>query len=144
MPGGIDLERGRAADPAALTGATAPAPAMPRTALVTGGGQRIGRALALALAEDGFAVAVHYHRSRTEAEAVVAKIRDGGGRAIALAADLADEPAVRGLIAEVERAFGPLGCLVNNAAVFGEDTVATVTRASWDEHLAVNLRAPFC
>ncbi len=143
MPGGIDLERGRAADPAALTGATAPAPAMPRTALVTGGGQRIGRALALALAEDGFAVAVHYHRSRTEAEAVVAKIRDGGGRAIALAADLADEPAVRGLIAEVERAFGPLGCLVNNAAVFGEDTVATVTRASWDEHLAVNLRAPF-
>ncbi len=120
-----------------------PAPPIPKAALVTGGGRRIGRALALALAEDGFAVAVHYHRSRKAAEAVVEAIRGGGGTALALGADLADEDAVRRLLPLAEHAFGPLGCLVNNAGVFGDDTVATTTRESWDLHLAVNLRAPF-
>jgi NAD(P)-dependent dehydrogenase (short-subunit alcohol dehydrogenase family) len=125
-----------------LTGAL-PTPPIPKAALVTGGGRRIGRALALALAEDGFAVAVHYHRSRKAAEAVVEAIWGGGGAALALGADLADENAVRRLLPQAERAFGPLGCLVNNAGVFGDDTVATTTRKSWDLHLAVNLRAPF-
>jgi NAD(P)-dependent dehydrogenase (short-subunit alcohol dehydrogenase family) len=125
-----------------LTGAL-PAPSVPRAALVTGGGRRIGRALALALAEDGFAVAVHYHRSRAPAEAVVEAIRGRGGEALALGADLTDEDAVRTLLPQAERAFGPVGCLVNNAGVFGDDTVATATRESWDLHLAVNLRAPF-
>jgi NAD(P)-dependent dehydrogenase (short-subunit alcohol dehydrogenase family) len=120
-----------------------PPPPIPRAALVTGGGRRIGRALALALAEDGFAVAVHYHHSRAAAETVVAAIRAAGGAAVALGADLADENAVRDLLPQTERAFGLVGCLVNNAGVFGEDTVATVTRDSWDQHLAVNLRAPF-
>ncbi len=125
-----------------LTGALPPLP-IPKVALVTGGGRRIGRALALALAEDGFAVAVHYHRSRRAAEAVVETIRSGGGAALALGADLADEEAVHSLLPSAEHAFGPVGCLVNNAGVFGDDTVATVTRESWDLHLAVNLRAPF-
>ena len=99
--------------------------------------------MALALAEDGFAVAVHYHRSGADAEAVVAAIRAKGGTALAVAADLADEGAVIGLLAQTERALGPVGCLVNNAGVFENDTVETVTRESWDRHLAVNLRAPF-
>ncbi|MGH7048138.1 MAG: SDR family oxidoreductase [Stellaceae bacterium] len=116
---------------------------MPRTALVTGGGVRIGRALALALAEDGFAVAVHYHRSGAAAQAVVEAIRGRGGRALALAADLADETAVRRLLPRAEHAFGPVGVLVNNAGVFDNDTVETATRDSWDLHLAVNLRTPF-
>jgi NAD(P)-dependent dehydrogenase (short-subunit alcohol dehydrogenase family) len=125
-----------------LTGAL-PAPPVPKAALVTGGGRRIGRALALALAEDGFAVAIHYHRSRMAAEAVVAAIRGKSGKATALDADLADEEAVRTLLVRAERAFGPVGCLVNNAAVFGDDTVGTATRESWDLHFAINLRAPF-
>jgi NAD(P)-dependent dehydrogenase (short-subunit alcohol dehydrogenase family) len=125
-----------------LTGAVPPPP-VPRAALVTGGGRRIGRALALALAEDGFAVAVHYHRSREPAEAVAAAIRAGGGAALALGADLADEGAVRALAPRIEGDFGPLGVLVNNAGVFGDDTVATASRESWELHLAVNLRAPF-
>jgi NAD(P)-dependent dehydrogenase (short-subunit alcohol dehydrogenase family) len=125
-----------------LTGAV-PSPPVPRAALVTGGGRRIGRALAIALAEDGFSVAVHYHQSRAAAETVVATIRTTGGRAMAFAADLRDEDAVRGLLAATERAFGPVGCLVNNASVFENDSVETATRESWDEHLAVNLRAPF-
>ena len=125
-----------------LTGGL-PVPPMPRAALVTGGAQRIGRALVLALAEDGFAVAIHYHRSREAAERLVEAVRKGGGTAVALAADLADEGAVQELLPRAERELGPVGCLVNNAAVFANDTVETVTRASWDSHLAVDLRAPF-
>jgi len=135
--GGADLEQAEE-----LTGASPTLP-IPRAALVTGGGRRIGRALALTLAEDGFAVAVHHHHSGAEAEAVAAAIRAKGGMALTVAADLADEAAVLGLLAQSERALGPVGCLVNNAGVFENDTIETVSRESWDQHLAVNLRAPF-
>jgi NAD(P)-dependent dehydrogenase (short-subunit alcohol dehydrogenase family) len=118
-------------------------PPVPRAALVTGGAQRIGRALVLALAEDGFAVAVHYNGSRDAAEDLAEVIRSQGGKAVALGADLADEGAVRTLLPRAERELGPIGCLVNNAAVFANDAVDTATRESWDLHLAVNLRAPF-
>ena len=115
---------------------------MPRAALVTGAAQRIGRAIALALAADGWAVAVHYRASRAAADGLVAEITGGGGQAVALATDLADESAVAGLVPRAAAALGPLGCLVNNASSFENDTVATATRASWDEHIEVNLRAP--
>jgi NAD(P)-dependent dehydrogenase (short-subunit alcohol dehydrogenase family) len=120
-----------------------PAPPIPKAALVTGGARRIGRALVLTLAEAGFAVAVHHHRSHREAEALVAAITRAGGRAAALAADLADERAVAALVPRAAAALGPLGVLVNNASVFENDTAASATRASWEAHLAVNLRAPF-
>jgi NAD(P)-dependent dehydrogenase (short-subunit alcohol dehydrogenase family) len=143
VPAGVDPKGGVVRGEMEEVSGALPAPPVPRTALVTGGGRRIGRALALALAEDGFAVAVHYHQSQAAAEAVVAAIREAGGAAVALGADLADEDAVRDLLPQAERAFGSVGCLVNNAGVFGNDTLATVTRESWDRHLAVNLRAPF-
>jgi NAD(P)-dependent dehydrogenase (short-subunit alcohol dehydrogenase family) len=120
-----------------------PSPPVPKTALVTGGARRIGRALALALAGDGFAVAIHHHSSGAEAAALVAEIERAGGRAVALAADLADETAVTNLLPQAMAALGPVGVLVNNASVFGNDSAATATRESWDLHLAVNLRAPF-
>jgi NAD(P)-dependent dehydrogenase (short-subunit alcohol dehydrogenase family) len=120
-----------------------PSPPIPKAAVVTGAGQRIGRACALALAETGHTVAVHYHHSREAAEATAAAIRDNGGKAITLSADLADEDAVKTLLPRAAEALGPIGVLVNNASVFGNDTVDTVTREGWDEHLAVNLRAPF-
>jgi NAD(P)-dependent dehydrogenase (short-subunit alcohol dehydrogenase family) len=125
-----------------LTGSLA-VPPIPRAALVTGGARRIGRALVLALAEDGFAVAIHHNRSREAAGTLVETVRKRGGAAVALAADLADEGAVEELLPRAERELGPLGCLINNAAVFANDTVETATRASWDNHLAINLRAPF-
>jgi NAD(P)-dependent dehydrogenase (short-subunit alcohol dehydrogenase family) len=125
-----------------LTGGV-PALPIPMAALVTGGAQRIGQALVLALAKDGFAVAIHYNRSQNAAERLVARIRGDGGKAIAIEADLADENAATALLPRAERELGSIGCLVNNAAVFANDTVATVTRESWDLHLAVNLRAPF-
>jgi NAD(P)-dependent dehydrogenase (short-subunit alcohol dehydrogenase family) len=120
-----------------------PGPPMPMAALITGGAQRIGRALALALAKDGFAVAIHYNRSRNAAQSLAERIRGDGGKAIAIDADLADEEAATALLPRAERDLGPIGCLVNNAAVFADDTVETATRESWDLHLAVNLRAPF-
>jgi NAD(P)-dependent dehydrogenase (short-subunit alcohol dehydrogenase family) len=126
----------------ALTGAF-PVPPIPRAALVTGGAQRIGRALALALAKDGYAVAIHYNHSRNAAESLAERICGKGGKAIAIDADLTDEEAVRAILPRAERELGPIGCLVNNAAVFANDTIETATRESWDLHLAVNLRAPF-
>ena len=125
-----------------LTGAYAP-PAVPRVALVTGGARRIGRALVLALANEGFAVAVHHHRSGDEATALVAEIIGAGGKATTLAADLGDEAAVRALVPQAAAALGPVGVLVNNASLFENDAVATVSREGWEAHLAVNLRAPF-
>ncbi|MBI3444325.1 MAG: SDR family oxidoreductase [Magnetospirillum sp.] len=116
---------------------------LPRAALVTGGGRRIGRAIALDLARQGFAIAVHYSRSRDEAEAVVAEITAGGGAAVALAADLARETEVAAIIGRAGAALGPLGLLVNNASAFERDDALGATRASWDLHMEVNLRAPF-
>jgi NAD(P)-dependent dehydrogenase (short-subunit alcohol dehydrogenase family) len=120
-----------------------PPPEVPRAALVTGGARRIGRALALGLAGAGYAVVVHHHRSQEDAAVLVADITRAGGRAAALAADLADEAAVTELLPRAAAAIGPIGVLVNNASIFDNDTVATVTRASWDAHMAINLRAPF-
>jgi NAD(P)-dependent dehydrogenase (short-subunit alcohol dehydrogenase family) len=116
---------------------------MPKAALVTGAGKRVGRAIALMLGREGWDVAVHYRRSRDEAEAVVRDIVAGGRRAVAVSADLAREEETAALVTRAATALGPLGCLVNNASVFEDDLTLTATRASWDRHLETNLRAPF-
>ncbi len=114
----------------------------PRAALVTGAGRRIGRAIALDLARTGWAVAVHYHASAQAAEEVVAEIAAGGGRAVALHAELSDQAQVAALVPDATAALGPLGCLINNAASFENDSIETADRASWDRHMEPNLRAP--
>lgn len=114
-----------------------------KTALVTGAGKRIGRAIALDLAAQGWAVAVHYHRSRADADSVVAEIERAGGRAAAFAADLGREEEVQALTPAVVGRLGPLTLLVNNASRFERDEVADATRESWDTHMEANLRAPF-
>jgi NAD(P)-dependent dehydrogenase (short-subunit alcohol dehydrogenase family) len=116
---------------------------LPRAALVTGAGKRIGRTLALELGRAGFAVAVHYGQSRADAEAVAAEIAKTGGKAVAIAADLCVEAEVGALIPAAVKAVGQLGVLINNASVFERDEALTATRASWDQHLEANLRAPF-
>src|SRR5258708_22648249 len=95
------------------------------------------------LGAEGWAVAVHYHRWREDAEPVVGDIVAAGGRAAAVAADLAREAEVKKLVPRAVDALGPLGCLVNNAAVFENDLALSATRESWDRHLETNLRAPF-
>jgi NAD(P)-dependent dehydrogenase (short-subunit alcohol dehydrogenase family) len=116
---------------------------MPRVALVTGGARRIGRAIALMLGEADWDVAVHYHASRQEADAVVAEIKSKGRRAVALEADLMREDEVASLVGRASEALGPLGCLVNNASLFERDEALSATRESWDRHIETNLRAPF-
>ncbi|HEV2161836.1 MAG TPA: SDR family oxidoreductase [Stellaceae bacterium] len=114
-----------------------------RSALVTGGARRIGRAIALTLAAHRWDVAVHYGASREDAEALAGEIRRRDRRAAAIAADLTREAEVATLVPRAAEAVGPLSLLVNNASAFDRDDVLNVTRAGWDRHLETNLRAPF-
>lgn len=115
-----------------------------KRALVTGAGKRLGRAMALYLAERGYDVAIHYARSAPEADAVVAEIAALGRKAVALQADLTDEAQMQGLLPRAAEALaGEITCLVNNASVFEYDNLSSATRDSWDRHLESNLRAPF-
>jgi NAD(P)-dependent dehydrogenase (short-subunit alcohol dehydrogenase family) len=116
---------------------------MTQTVLITGAAKRVGRIIALELAAAGWDVAVHFHRSSDEAEAVAAEIGALGRRAALLSADLADEAAVEALLPRAAAALGPVTGLVNNASLFDRDEALDASRAGWDRQLAVNLRAPF-
>jgi NAD(P)-dependent dehydrogenase (short-subunit alcohol dehydrogenase family) len=113
-----------------------------KVALVTGASRRLGRAIALGLADDGWDIAVHYRSSRTEAEALAGEITGRGVKAAAIACDLGDASAVSGLLGDCNRALGPVACLVNNAALFEFDAIDSLDAARWDRHMDVNLRAP--
>ncbi|MCM2562998.1 SDR family oxidoreductase [Lutimaribacter sp. EGI FJ00015] len=113
-------------------------------ALVTGAGKRLGRAMALYLADRGYDVAVHYASSADAAEEVAQLIRDKGQMAATLPADLLDEGATQALLPAAAKALGgPITVLVNNASIFEYDNIETATRESWDRHMESNLRAPF-
>lgn len=111
-------------------------------ALVTGGSKRVGRVLCLALAEAGYAVAVHYRSDPTAAQALCREIVGLGGRAEPVQADLSDPEAAATLPARASRLVGALELLVNNASVFLEDRIQTLTRERWSAHLDTNLLAP--
>ena len=114
----------------------------PKAVLITGAAKRIGRALAEALAADGWAIAIHYSGSQTEAEQLAADITAHGGKAISLQADLRDTQQVESLIPKAVAALGPLTALINNASTFERDTAHTLSAETWDTHLNANLRAP--
>jgi NAD(P)-dependent dehydrogenase (short-subunit alcohol dehydrogenase family) len=113
-------------------------------ALITGAGKRLGRAMALYLADRGFDVAVHYASSADEAEEVAELIRAKGQQACTVQADLLNEDETQVLTdAAIAGIGGPLTVLINNASIFEYDNMETATRQSWDRHLESNLRAPF-
>lgn len=115
-----------------------------KNCLVTGAGIRLGRAMALYMADRGYNVAVHYASSEGPAQEVVDEITAKGRKAVALRADLLDEDQVQALLpAAAEALGGSITCLVNNASIFEYDTVKTATRSNWDRHMESNLRAPF-
>jgi NAD(P)-dependent dehydrogenase (short-subunit alcohol dehydrogenase family) len=114
----------------------------PRAVLITGSAQRIGRALALDLAANGWRVGLHCRDSREDAEALARKIQAMGGTAAVVVADLTDAAAVHRLIPQCTAALGTPVCLINNASMFVYDDVATLDPQVWDAQLAVNLRAP--
>lgn len=129
---------------AASTASAAPAaaPAAARAALVTGAGRRIGRAIALGMAAQGWDIAVHYRQSAAEAEEVVHAIRAMGRRAVALHADLADEAAVRALPGQALHLLGRLDCIVNNASLFEYDKPDAFSAALLATHMQCNVAAP--
>jgi NAD(P)-dependent dehydrogenase (short-subunit alcohol dehydrogenase family) len=114
----------------------------PGAALVTGAARRIGRAIALALSEQGYAVVLHANHSREEADALAESIRRGGGKAAVVLGDLGNADAVGDIVPAAAAEFGTLTLLVNNASLFDEDDVATMKRAAFERTLAVNLTAP--
>src|SRR4030095_15584923 len=113
-----------------------------RSVLIAGAAKRLGRAIALNLAEAGWAIAVHYNTSRADAEETAAGLHEKGVHAAAINADLTLEDDTERLGGGAREAVGPLTALVNNASVFEDDTLETITRASWDKHIEANLRAP--
>ena len=113
-----------------------------RTVLVTGAARRLGRIIALDLGARGWRVGVHYRTSAAEAADLVAEIERKGGKAVALAADLDHLDALPKLIAACTASLGPPSCLINNAARFEHDTLATLADHTWHAHFDTNLRAP--
>lgn len=114
-----------------------------RVALVTGGSRGIGRAIALALAEAGAAVAVNYRERAEEAAAVVEAACKGGGRAAAFAADVSVRAAVEGMVHDVETRLGPIDILVNNAGMAAEFGLEDLPEEDFDRTIAVNLKSAF-
>jgi len=113
-----------------------------RIALVTGAANRLGAAMARALAADGWAVVIHHRGGRDDALALVTEIKGAGGRAAALKADLAVRRQRAALIGKAGALFGPLTLLVNNASSFEPDSIADLDEELWDRHLAIHLEAP--
>jgi 3-oxoacyl-[acyl-carrier protein] reductase len=114
-----------------------------RVALVTGASRGIGAAVALMLAEAGSAVAVNYRERAADAEAVVARIKSSGGRAIAVAADVSQSAAVAKMVERVARELGPIDVLVNNAGVAIVRGVDDLTEDDFDRTILVNLKSAF-
>jgi len=112
-------------------------------ALVTGGSRGIGAAIALALAELGAAVAVNYRERVDDAEAVVARIKSGGGRAMSVAADVSQAAAVTAMVEQVSKTLGPIDILVNNAGIAIPRGVDDLTESDFDRTILVNLKSAF-
>ena len=114
-----------------------------RVALVTGGARRVGRALALALADGGARIAIHHHESPADAASLIDQLSARGIEAVAFQYDLREADAPDRLVADVVDHFGTLDILVNSAAVMVRSPLEDITFDQWDDTFALNLRAPF-
>ena len=99
--------------------------------------------MARALAQAGFRVVVHYHRGQEAADRVVESIVAAGGEALAIAADLASQPEAAALFEQIEKRFGPIDCLVNNAGINRDALLAFMSEEQWDQVIDTNLRATY-
>jgi NAD(P)-dependent dehydrogenase (short-subunit alcohol dehydrogenase family) len=116
---------------------------MTKTVLITGAAKRVGRAIAIELANAGYDIAIHFRESRKDAAALAREIENLGRRTVLVQADLEDEAAVEAILPAAIQQLGPIVALINNASLFERDEALDVTRDRWDRQLAVNLRAPF-
>ncbi len=115
---------------------------MSKTVLITGAAVRIGREIALSLADEGWDVAIHYSRSEKQAEELAALIKQKKRKAFLAQGDLRDPKSVANIIPSLSRQGVKLNCLINNASAFEKDTIRDMTQESWQEHIDVNLFAP--
>lgn len=113
-----------------------------KTALVTGGAKRIGRAIVEDLARHGFAVAIHANGSLEAAHALCAGLTAEGATAAVVQADLSHAADLGRLVRDASDAIGPLGLLVNNASVFAKDSLDAFDETVWDRHFALHVKAP--
>ncbi len=114
-----------------------------RRALVTGGARRLGKRLALALARDGYDVAITARRESSDSQTTLGALRDAGSASALFLADFAESGACERLSREVEDGFGPIELLVNNAGVFPNSTLEQADERVFDSTMAVNLRTPY-
>ncbi|HEX3430861.1 MAG TPA: SDR family oxidoreductase [Rhizomicrobium sp.] len=114
-----------------------------KTVLVTGAAKRLGRAIAIDLARNGWDIAVHFNSSQSDARETADQVRAAGRRAALVNADLSDESETGTLVERATGSLGLISALVNSASIFEPDDWASVSRESWNRHLSVNLRAPF-
>ncbi len=114
-----------------------------KTALITGAARRIGKALALGLSAAGYRIALHYHSSAKDAQAVREQIRQQGGGCEVFACDLEDETAASLLIERVRAVFPDLGLLINNASVYSGGDLRTEDLAVFNRNFNVNFKAPY-
>lgn len=114
-----------------------------KVAIVTGGAVRLGKALALALAEQGVRLAIHYGSSAGPAQELVKEIRLLGSEATAIQADLSLPGEARSIVERAVAHFGQVDILVNSAAIFEPGNWDDTTEANWDRHFAINLKSPF-
>ncbi|HXX16394.1 MAG TPA: SDR family oxidoreductase [Candidatus Eremiobacteraceae bacterium] len=114
-----------------------------RVALVTGAAKRLGRVVALRLAQQGADVAIHYGTSANEARQLASELQSKGRRSVALQAELTSVPAIENLVSETLSYFGHLDILINSAASFLETTFGQTSEQTWDTSLGTNLKAPF-
>ena len=121
---------------------TGPTVGRGKSVLITGAARRIGRRLALDLAQEGWAVVIHCNESIGDAETLAKGIEVNGGKAVIVRGDLSDAEVPQRLIDEASSGLGGLTCLINNASRFEPDEAGSVTLQSWTAHLDTNLRAP--
>ena len=114
-----------------------------KVALVTGAAKRIGRSIALRLADEGADLVVNYETSQSEAEQLVGEIAAHGRRAVAIQADVSKKADVGKLFAQVGKEFGKLDILVNNAGIYFPAKFEELTEEQWDRIMNVNLKSQF-
>lgn len=115
---------------------------MQKTALVTGGARRVGKAITQGLAKAGYSLAIHYNSSSDSADRLRSEIVANGGAAATFKADLADTVQANALFARARKELGDIDLLINNASLFEEDAYDALDEATWDRHFALHVKAP--
>ena len=115
---------------------------MNNTALVTGGSQRIGKAICEKIAKKGWNVAIHFNKSSNKVISLKKKLEKFGVKCVSIKADLSKENEIKNLFSEAQRKIGKINCLINNASTFELDSIDTIKKKDWDYHLNVNVWAP--